>query len=181
MLQQFRRPGNDSSFHEPFLCPPGPRGGSPLPERLRWALEHLSGHDLRGVRVHRDSTMPARLGARAFAYGEDIHLSPGAEDALAHEAWHVVQQLEGRVRPTGRLGGFALNDDPRLEREAEVMGRQAERRAASLTPGGLRRVPVLSGPVAHPVLQRVHGRRARLERPQTRRVCGRPGRRFREP
>ncbi len=155
MLQQSWQPGNDSSLHEPFLCAPGLHGGSPLPERLLRALEHLSGHDLGGVRVHRDSALPAGLGARAFAYGEDIHLSPGAEDALAHEAWHVVQQREGRVRPTGRLGGFPLNDDPWLECEAEVMGRRAERLSASPTPGGIRRVPVLTGPVAHPVVQRV--------------------------
>jgi hypothetical protein len=155
MLQQSRQPANDTFRHALPLSPPGPRGGSPLPERLLWALEHLSGHDLSGVRVHRDSALPARMGARAFAYGEDIHLSPGAEDALAHEAWHVVQQREGRVRPTGRLGDVTLNDDPWLEREAEVMGRRAERLSTLPMPGGIRRVPVLTGPVTHPVVQRV--------------------------
>jgi hypothetical protein len=129
MLQQPRQPGKDFSLQEPSLCAPGPRGGSPLPERLRWALEHLSGHDLGGVRVHRDSALPAQVGARAFAYGEDIHLSPGAEDALAHEAWHVVQQKQGRVRANGivrfeepQFGVVELNDEEQLELEADAMG-----------------------------------------------------------
>lgn len=104
-------------------------GGEPLPERLRRIMERLSGYDLGDVRVHVASPWPARIGARAFALGSDIHLSPGAEDALGHEVWHVVQQKQGRVRATGavtfadpRLGETALNDEEALEREADTMG-----------------------------------------------------------
>lgn len=96
-----------------------------LPERLRRVFEQLSGYDLSDVRVYSDSRWPARIGARAFVLGSDIHLSPGAEDALAHEAWHVVQQKQGRVRTTRASGfdaGVGLNDDPVLEREADTMG-----------------------------------------------------------
>ena len=107
-------------------------GGQPLPERLRWVLEQLSGYDLRDVRVYRASPLPARVGARAFALGTDIHLSIKAEDALEHEAWHVVQQKQGRVRATRtvsledpQLGVTGLNADELLEREAEAMGRMA--------------------------------------------------------
>ena len=45
------------------------------------------------------------------------------EKHLAHEAWHVVQQRQGRVDPTKKLmtGPGVTNDDPGLETEAETM------------------------------------------------------------
>lgn len=98
-----------------------------LPAPLRRAIECLGGYDLRDVRVHYDSPAPARVGARAFACGSAIHLGPGAESALAHEAWHVVQQKQGRTPATSLLDGAALNDDPRLEAEADLMGALALR------------------------------------------------------
>jgi hypothetical protein len=71
-----------------------------LPGNLRAEVEYLSGLSLDGVRVHRDSDAPAKVGALAYALGGDIHLGPGQERHLPHEAWHVVQQAQGRVRPT---------------------------------------------------------------------------------
>lgn len=99
------------------------RGG--LPDGLRRGMEALSGEDLSDVRVHRGSSRPARLGAHAFAQGSDIHLAPGQERHLPHEAWHVVQQRQGRVPATGRVAGVAVNDDAALEREADRMGSRA--------------------------------------------------------
>ena len=32
--------------------------------------------------------------------GQDIHIGPGQEQHLPHEAWHVVQQKRNRVKPT---------------------------------------------------------------------------------
>ena len=32
--------------------------------------------------------------------GTDIHVGPGQEQHLPHEAWHVVQQERRRVKPT---------------------------------------------------------------------------------
>ena len=46
----------------------------------------------------------------------------GREQHLAHEAWHVVQQKQGRVKPTLQMKGVAINDDGGLEREADHMG-----------------------------------------------------------
>jgi len=80
-----------------------------------------------GVRVHRNSSKPAALQAHAYAQGQDIHLGPGQEKHLPHEAWHVVQQAQGRVRPTMQMkAGIPVNDDASLEREADLMGRQAQ-------------------------------------------------------
>ncbi|MGK6355769.1 DUF4157 domain-containing protein [Sphingomonas sp. DT-207] len=97
-----------------------------LPDRLKRSIETLSGMTMDDVRVHRDSASPSRIGAHAFAQGSDIHLAPGQERHLPHEAWHVVQQKRGRVRMTARLeGGPPINDDAGLEHEAEVMGARA--------------------------------------------------------
>src|SRR6185503_18138058 len=78
---------------------------------------------------------PARLGAFAYTQGSDIHLGPGQERHLPHEAWHVVQQKQGRVAPTRQLmGGAPVNDDRGLEREADLMGARALDAAGSDSP-----------------------------------------------
>jgi len=100
-------------------------GGAGLPAPLRQGLEQLSGLDLSGVQVQRQSAEPARLGALAFTQGDHIHLGPGQDHHLPHEAWHVVQQRQGRVQARAQVAGLPLNDDPALEREAEQMGAQA--------------------------------------------------------
>ncbi len=78
------------------------------------------------VKVHYNSSQPAQLNALAYAQGADIHVAPGQEQHLPHEAWHVVQQAQGRVRPTMQMrGSVPVNDDAGLEREADVMGAKA--------------------------------------------------------
>lgn len=98
---------------------------SSMPHQLVQGIGALSGQDLSDVRVHRGSAHPAGLGAEAYAQGQDIYLAPGREKHLPHEAWHIVQQRQGRVRPTGRVGDQALNDDKHLETEADTMGARA--------------------------------------------------------
>lgn len=96
-----------------------------MPRNLQSGIEQLSGSDLSGVNVHYNSSAPAEVGAHAFAQGNDIHLASGQEQHLPHEAWHVVQQKEGRVQPTIDVAGMPVNDDPGLEKEADVMGAKA--------------------------------------------------------
>lgn len=97
-----------------------------LPDALKTGIETLSGFAMDSVRVHRNSGMPARHAAHAYAQGTDIHLAPGQDRHLPHEAWHIVQQMQGRVRPTGTLaGGVPVNDDAGLEHEADRMGSRA--------------------------------------------------------
>jgi len=93
-----------------------------MPQSLKSGVEALSGMSMDSVQVHRNSAEPAEVGARAFAQGSDIHLGPGQEQHLPHEAWHVVQQAEGRVQPTTSVSGRPVNDDPGLEAEADRMG-----------------------------------------------------------
>lgn len=96
-----------------------------LPGNLKSGIEHLSGMSMDHVKVHRDSDKPAAVQAYAYAQGSDIHLGPGQEQHLPHEAWHVVQQAQGRVKPTVQLKGVMVNDDVGLETEADVMGATA--------------------------------------------------------
>ncbi|EJL92670.1 hypothetical protein PMI16_00822 [Herbaspirillum sp. CF444] len=97
-----------------------------LPIQLRRAVEQLSGIRMDDVKVHYNSAQPAQLQAHAYAKGRDIHLAPGQEQHLPHEAWHVAQQAQGRVQPTIHMEeGTPVNNDKGLEHEADVMGARA--------------------------------------------------------
>jgi hypothetical protein len=93
-----------------------------LPDNLKTGIENLSGYSMDDVRVHYNSPKPAQLQALAYTQGTDIHVAPGQEKHLPHEAWHVVQQKQGRVQPTMQLQGVNVNDNEGLEHEADVMG-----------------------------------------------------------
>ncbi|MBN3582481.1 DUF4157 domain-containing protein [Algoriphagus aestuarii] len=98
-----------------------------LPDNLKSGIENLSGIAMDDVQVYRNSSKPAELQAHAYAQGSDIHLAPGQEQHLPHEAWHVVQQKQGRVQPTMQMkGSLAVNDDKSLENEADLMGDKAK-------------------------------------------------------
>lgn len=97
-----------------------------LPDRLKVGVEALSGMSIDNVSVHYNSAKPAQLQALAYTQGTEIHVGPGQERHLPHEAWHVVQQAQGRVQPTMEMRyGVSINNDERLEHEANVMGTTA--------------------------------------------------------
>ncbi len=98
-----------------------------LPNSLKTGLENLQGMDLSDVQVHQNNKAPAQLNAMAYTQGTDIHVAPGQDKHLPHEAWHVVQQMQGRVKPTTELNGMAVNDNVGLENEADLMGNRAAR------------------------------------------------------
>lgn len=103
-----------------------------MPDNLKAGVESLSRMDMSDVKVHYNSSKPAEVGALAYTQGTNIHVAPGQEKHLPHEAWHVVQQAQGRVKPTMQLKGVAVNDDEGLEREADVMGVKAVTHATRL-------------------------------------------------
>lgn len=103
-----------------------PANSTGLPDTLKAGLENLSGLDLSPVKVHYNSSQPAQYKALAYAHGTDIHLAPGQQKHLPHEGWHVVQQLQQKVKPTHQLeNGQYLNNQTHLEREADEMGARA--------------------------------------------------------
>lgn len=88
--------------------------GQPLPPNLQHELEVRSGASLDGYRVHYRSALPTHLDARAYTRGSDIHIGPGQENHLPHEAWHVVQQKQqgeqGRVQGTNLAPNLAVQN-----------------------------------------------------------------------
>jgi|GEM_PF-3167030 len=106
-----------------------------LPDNLKSGVENLSGLDMSDVHVHYNSSKPAQLNALAYAQGSQIHVAPGQERHLPHEAWHVAQQKSGRVQANTSVAGEPVNDSPALESEADVMGARANRYVSENTAG----------------------------------------------
>ena len=126
-----------------------------LPAVLQAGLQALSGLALHDVQVHQASSLPARYGALAITQGKTIHLAPGQDQHLAHEAWHVVQQRQGRVAATlpAQAGLAPVNDDAALEAEADVMGK----RALQAMPASIASMAVPTALQAAPQAQAAHG------------------------
>lgn len=116
-----------------------PTNGSPggiktkLPADVRKKMEGAFDTDFRNVNIRRDSRNAARMSALAYTSGNEIHFSPGqyrpstvkGQELIGHELTHVVQQRAGKVI-SGRQFSFGrVNNDPALEKEADVMGKKA--------------------------------------------------------
>jgi hypothetical protein len=135
-------------------------GGTPIaqknktgmPDNLKAGIEHLSGMPMDDVRVHYNSSKPAKLEALAYTEGTHIHLGPGQERHLAHEAWHAAQQKQGRASPRTQFKGIAIDDNPHLEKEAEVMGAVASRYSSNEKLGSKARSSLVAGSVPVPQL-----------------------------
>ena len=85
----------DAASASPLAQPESSHNRTGMPDRLKAGIESLSGMSLDNVKVHYNSSQPAQLNALAYAQGSDIHVAPGQEQHLPHEAWHVVQQAQG--------------------------------------------------------------------------------------
>ena len=131
-----------------------------LPNSLKAGIEHLSGISMDDVHVHYNSADPAQVQALAYTQGTEIHVGPGQEEHLAHEAWHVVQQKQGRVQPTLQARGKLINHEEELEKEADVMAVRALHPLED-TPASEKAVPVRT-PTSHRVIQRNIGRHGRI-------------------
>jgi len=124
--------------------------GSPVdPDVAARVGTHL-GADLTGVRVHSDALAQqssAAMGARAFAYQNDVFLgegeSPSDVKLMAHELTHVVQQGAATAQPQRKITVGSANDP--AEAEAD---RVADHVAAGPTAGA----PAAGSPASGPVL-----------------------------
>ena len=108
-----------------FYKPIQKKNETGMPDNLKAGIESLSGFSMDEVHVHYNSSKPATVQALAYTQGTDIHVAPGQEKHLPHEAWHVAQQMAGRVSPTTSINGMLVNDNTALEHEADVMGEKA--------------------------------------------------------
>jgi hypothetical protein len=126
-----------------FETAPRTENRTGLPDELKAGIENLSSMAMDDVRVHYNSSKPAQVEALAYTQGTEIHVAPGQEQHLPHEAWHVVQQEQGRVKPTLQMKGVEINDDARLEREADVMGARAATMTAVGSKLDIQRAPLM--------------------------------------
>ncbi|MGB8955748.1 MAG: DUF4157 domain-containing protein [Tumebacillaceae bacterium] len=107
-------------------------GANKMPEHVQSKMETAFHTDFSDVNIHVGS-QATDVGALAYAQGNDIHFAQGkfdpesrsGQELLGHELAHVVQQRAGRVQPTTEANGLPINDDPKLEQEADNLGRQA--------------------------------------------------------
>lgn len=129
-----------------------------LPDQLKSGVEDLSGLSLDNVRVHYNSSKPAQLNALAYAQGTDIHVASGQERHLPHEAWHVVQQAQGRVQPTRQLATSSVQPAQlaarvdKINEEAKTGIHPNEESAADSIKNATDKavIAIATGPVADP-------------------------------
>ncbi|MBI9052312.1 MAG: DUF4157 domain-containing protein [Bacteroidales bacterium] len=104
-----------------------------MPDGVRSKMENSFGTDFSGVNIHQNSEQASNMGALAYTQGNDIAFAEGqyqpesskGQELLGHELTHVVQQRQGRVKPTKQGKGLPVNDNPSLEKEADEMGAKA--------------------------------------------------------
>lgn len=104
-----------------------------LPDELKSGMESSFNQDFSHVRVHANSSKAPEVGALAYTQGSDVHFAPGqfspgtssGRQLIGHELAHVVQQGAGRVSPTTTVNGMPVNDNPSLEKEADLLGSKA--------------------------------------------------------
>lgn len=123
-----------SRENTPFRLVPAVRPQPTVVEKIGEAL----GEDFSTVRIEPRSRDAVALGALAFARREQVGFAPGqyrpetsvGRRLIAHELAHVAQQRRSPVPATGTIGGLEVNEDPRLEEEAERLGARAAAGAA---------------------------------------------------
>ncbi|OJJ16949.1 hypothetical protein BKI52_29985 [marine bacterium AO1-C] len=109
-----------------------PNNGGGDEARIKQNVSQLTGTDVTQAKVHYNSSKPAQFKAEGIAQGNNIHLAPGKTQHLGHELTHVAQQQEGRVAPTTQANnGASINNDPKLEKEADDIGAKAHQMSAS--------------------------------------------------
>ncbi|GAB4477635.1 MAG: hypothetical protein OHK0057_27590 [Thermoflexibacter sp.] len=107
--------------------------GIDLPAQLKTQMESSMNADFTGVKIHTNSSEAKQMGAKAFARGNNIHFAQGyynpdsqkGKEMLGHELAHILQQRQGKVKPTGTSGGYAVNTDDSLENQADNIGKKA--------------------------------------------------------
>lgn len=149
MRQESTRTNNQGGNF--FACPTNEQQRAPcnknkleLPNHIKLGIKELSGLSMDDVKVHYKSHKPAQLGALAYAQNNNIYLADNQEKHLPHEAWHIVQQKQGRVTATLRTHDVNINDDMALEREADIMGVRVAQSGVALTGGNHHRADLVN-------------------------------------
>lgn len=95
-----------------------------LPDELKSSIEVHFAHSVDNL-TFRESPDVTRIGAKAYARGDEIHFAPGqfrpytaeGRKMIGHEISHVAQQRGGQAGPVG-----VVNLDPAMESRADLHG-----------------------------------------------------------
>ena len=106
---------------------------SAIPTQLKESMEHSLGGDFSNTQIYTNSEKATKMGALAYAQGNEIHFAPGkfnpdtkgGKELLGHELTHIVQQKKGVVQKTKKDRGMMVNSEFKLEKEADDMGKKA--------------------------------------------------------
>lgn len=117
-----------------------PSGGRTIPQPLRTQMESAFNANFANVKILEGNHVGA-VGAIAYTQGDQVHFAPGqfnpdthaGKALLGHELGHVVQQRQGRVKPTTKVNGLPVNDESSLEQEADSMGQRAAQMKTAAT------------------------------------------------
>lgn len=107
-----------------------------IPTQLKQRIEQSSGFSMDDVQVHYNSQNPRKVGALAYTQEDHVYIASGQEKHLPHELGHVIQQKMGAIRPTLYREGFAINDEPDLEKQADEIGAASSEAESSLIKKG---------------------------------------------
>lgn len=115
-----------------------------MPRELQDQLETVMQQDFSSVKLHPNSSLASKMGALAFARGNEVHFAPGqyqphtpqGRQLIGHEFAHLVQQRKQEVKANTAVEGMPVNDDPALEAAADAMGARVAEMGAG-QPGGL--------------------------------------------
>lgn len=104
-------------------------------EHIISKMEASFGMSLSDVKIHENSADALKNNALAFTKGNNIFFAPGqynptskeGQKLLGHELTHVVQQKQGRVKPTSKLNnGVIVNYNPEGSLEDVVNAEEDE-------------------------------------------------------
>ncbi len=109
-----------------------PAAKGKLPDEVQARASNIFSTNFDSVNILENSQMAQKMGAQAFTQGNNVHFAPGkynpkskeGMELIGHELAHIVQQRNGKVKPTGVENGNAVNTDKGLEKEADEMGKK---------------------------------------------------------
>lgn len=118
--------GNQAALKEAGLEERSEAGYGSYPAGIVATLKKIEKKNqvpMTGVNIKMNSSLPAQLDAKAVSYGgRQVELGPGQESSINHELGHIVQQRLGMVKATGTIGGWKVNTDQALEKDATQRG-----------------------------------------------------------
>lgn len=128
LAQLFSTIGNQSSIQLLGLESSPTQRTQDSEQNIIKKMENHFNSDFSNIKIHENSTTASNINALAYTQGNDIHFAPGefnpsttkGKHLLSHELTHVVQQRNGRVKPTREINGMPINDNLSLEREADT-------------------------------------------------------------